>query len=104
MFFDTECGLDGPSIRELPGAKLRALSEKERESFRFTFASDDHGMQRRFKPKLFGDLDHPIFATGRSATLRTRSQIIEVPMLSPSRSIRWPGLPVAPRQLLDLAT
>jgi hypothetical protein len=30
-------------------------------------------MHCRFEPKLLADLDHPVFATERSASLRTRS-------------------------------
>jgi hypothetical protein len=51
MFFDTESGLDGRVHPQIAwGQALRPEVKRGRESFRFTFASDDHGMQRRFSP------------------------------------------------------
>ncbi len=34
-------------------------------------------MECRLKPKLLRDVDHPIFAPERSASLRTRSKVIQ---------------------------
>ena len=44
MFFDTECGLDGPVHPQIAwGQAPRPGVKRGRESFRFTFASDERG-------------------------------------------------------------